>query len=276
MRFKIKNELKEIDYKRLTEFLNDNPSVSFEVLPGVDLGFVSVNPTVITVEGFGYKMSTEILFKQSIGFEVYDSLKLSNELRSRLAVNRRNLQLSKIVMEPPDLEPDLNMIVKTIERIVNQVCNRFDKVVQQTIVLSAELLDSQLSMILEKEELVKRAEISRPFGTIHAKSSREAKARAGGLIPLYKERDKTYMYDAKRVYFLLPHDFVAHLLRCDDSTMVREEEFGTKGEEVLRDLVYKKRLKKYETLTGITCYYALDDKTRRYLVKFLGRKTSRF
>jgi len=275
LRFKIKNKLEDTDYKRLTDFLKDNPSISIELFPGVDLEFVSVSLVTIAVEGFGYKIDTELLLERPIGFEVYDDLKLDDETHGSIAVNRRNLKLSKIVTEQVDLESDLNMILKTVERIVNHMCIRFDRLVEQAFTLNSEWLDKQLSTMLEREELEKRAEIPRPFGTMHAKSSREAKKRAGGLIPLYKERDKTYLYDAKRVYFLLPHDFVANLLRCDDTTMMREEEFDRRGKEVLRDLVYKKRLRKHETMDGIVCYYSLDEKTRRYLVKYLKHKTSR-
>ncbi|MFB0514267.1 MAG: hypothetical protein ACETVQ_01680 [Candidatus Bathyarchaeia archaeon] len=275
MRFKIKNELEDTDYKRLTDFLKDNPGISIELFPGADLEFAFVSPVTVAIEGFGYKIDTEILFEQPIGFEVYEDLKLDDEMHGYIAVNRRNLKLSMIVAEPTDLENDLNMILKTLERIVNQMSIRFDKLVEQAFTLNSEWLDRQLNMILEREELEKRGEIPRPFGTMHAKSSRDAKERAGGLVPLYKERDKTYLYDAKRVYFLLPHDFVANLLRCDDTTMIREEEFDKRGKEVLRDLVYKKRLRKHETMDGIVCYYSLDGKTRRYLIKHLERKTSR-
>ncbi|MEA2089346.1 MAG: hypothetical protein U9O89_01105 [Thermoproteota archaeon] len=276
MRFKIKNELKKTDYKTLTEFLKNNSNVSIELFPGVDLEFVSVSPVIVAVESFGYKINTEILFKQPIGFQVYNNLKLDDDVRSSLAVNRRNFKLSKTVTEPTDLEKDLNMILKTVERIVNHMFNRFGRVVEQTFTLNSEWLDTQLEMILKKEELEKRSETPKPFGTIHVKSSKEANERAGDLIPLYKEHDKTYLYDAKRVYFLLPHDFVANLLRCDEATMVREEEFDKRGKAVLRDLVYKKRLRKHETLDGIVCYYGLNEKTRRYLTKHLKHKTSRF
>ena len=275
LRFKIRNELKKADYKRLTEFLKDDLIISIELFPGVDLEFVSVGPVMVAVEGLGYKINTEILFERPIGFEVYDDLALNEEMRSGLAVNRRNFKLSKTVTEPTDLEKDLNMTLKTVERIVNHICNRFGRLVEQTLTLNSEWLDRHLDMILGREELEKRGEIPRPFGTIHAKSSRDAKERAGDLIPLYKEHDKTYLYDAKRVYFLLPRDYVANLLRCDEATMVREGEFDKRGEEVLRDLVYKKHLRKHETLDGIVCYYGLNEKTRRHLMKHLEHKTSR-
>lgn len=275
MRFKIKNELKKTDYERLAEFLKDNPSVSIELFLGTDLEFVSVNPVTVAVESFGYKITTEILFGQPIGFEIHDELKLDDEMRNCLAVNRGNFKLSKIVTEPTDLEKGLNIILKIIERIVNHICNRFGLLVEQTFMLNSEQLDRQLDIVLKNGELEKRGEIPRPFGTIHAKGSKDAKERAGNLIPLYKEHDKTYLYDAKRVYFLLPHDFVTNLLRCDDATMIREEEFDKRGKEVLRDLVYRKYLKKHETLDGIVCYYGLNEKTQRYLKKHLEHKTPR-
>jgi len=276
LRFKIKNELKKTDYKGFTELLKDNPDVTIEVFPGVDLEFVSVGPVIVAVESFGYRITTEILFEQPIGFEVYDGLKLDNAMYSSLTVSRRNLKLSKIIPKPDDLQKDLSMVLKTLERIVNQICNRFDILFEQTFTVNSEWLDRQLDMMRKREELEKRAEIPRPFGTIHAKSPKDAKERAGNLIPLYKERDKTYLYDAKLVYFLLPHDFVAILLRCDESTMVREETFDKRGKEVLRDLVYKKYLRKHKALGGTVCYYGLDKKTRRYLTKHLEHKTSRF
>jgi hypothetical protein len=274
LRFKIRNELEDADYNRLANFLKDRQSVSIELFPGTALDFVSARPVTVAVEGFGYKIDAETSFEQPIGFEVYDDLKLEDE-HAHIAVNRRNLKLSKIVAEQVDLENDLNMILKIVERIVNHICIRCERLVEQAFTLNSEWLDRQLNMIHEREELEKRGEIPRPFGTIHAKSSREVKDRADGLIPLYKERDKTYMYDAKKVYFLLPHDFVTNLLRCDDTTMVREKEFDKRSKEVLRDLVYRKRLRKHETMDGIVCYYNLGGKTRRYLTKHLERKTSR-
>jgi hypothetical protein len=274
LRFKIRNELQDADYHRLANFLQDFQSVSAELFPGVDLNLVSISPVTIAVEGFGYKLDAETSFAQPIGFGVYDELKLG-EVRTHIAVNRGNLKISKIVAEQGDLENDLNMILKIVERIVNHVCIRFDRLVEQAFTINSEELDKQLNMLLEREELEKRGETPRPFGTLHAKSSSEAKERAGSLIPLYKERDKAYLYAAKKVYSLLPHDFVTILLRCDDATMVREEEFDKRGKNVLRDLVYRKRLKKHETMDGIVCYYDLDEKTRRYLAKYLERGTSR-
>ena len=275
LRFKIKNELQKTNYKRLVEFLKDNPRSSIELFPGVDLEFLAVSPVMIAVEGFGYNIAAKISFEQPIGFEVYDALKPDETMHSILSVNRRNFRLSKITAEPSDLETDQNTILKAVERIVNYTCIMFDKQVEQTFTLNSEWLDRQMDMILKRQELEKRGETPKPFGTIHATGSKDAKARAIGLIPLYKEHDKTYLYDAKQVYFLLPHDFVATLLRCDEATLVREEEFDDRGKEVLRDLVYKKYLKKRELREGTACYYGLNEKTRRYFKRHLEHRTPR-
>ena len=276
MRYKMKNELKKADYVRLTEFLDENKNASIALFPGIDLELISISPLLVAVEHFGYSIKGEVSFQHSVGLEVCDDLKLDDEMRRSLVVNFRNIKLSKVITEKSELESDLNKCLKTLERIVNHTCSMLDKQVDQTFTLNSGWLDRQLDVLLEKEELEKRREIPRLFGIIHAKSSKDAKERAGDLIPLYKEHDKTYLYDAKRVYFLLPHDFVANLLRCDEATMIMEEEFDKRGKEVLRDLVYKKHLKKHETLGGIACYYGLDKKTRRYLMKHLEHKTSRF
>jgi hypothetical protein len=151
----------------------------------------------------------------------------------------------------------------------------YDQQIERVITLDSESLDRQMEIILEREEFEKRGEIPRPFGTIHAKSLKDAKERGGGLIPLFKERDKTYLYDAKRVYYLLPNNFAVSLLRCEDNTMIRREEFDYRSEKILRDLVYKKYLKKHKMLDGTVCYFGLNERTRRYLMNHLEHRTPR-
>ena len=276
LRFRIKNELAKRDYQRLTEFLEENPDASIVLLPSICLEHLSVDSVMIAIEGFGYKISTKIVFDEPIGFEVHNKLRLNDGMHIKLTENRRNFKLSKIVTESADLGKDLNIILKVMERIVNHTCIKFGEQVEQTFMLDSELLDKQLDTMLQRKEVEKRGEIPQPFGVIHAKGSKDAKERAGNLIPLYKEHDKTYLYDAKRVYYLLPHSFVVNLLRCDEATMVREEEFDKRGEDVLRDLIYRRYLRKHETLGGIICYYGLNEKTRRYLKKHLEHKKPRF
>jgi hypothetical protein len=271
LRFKIENELKKTDYRRLEEFLKQIPSVSVGILPRVDLEFISISPVVVMVEGFGYKIRTEILFEQPVGFEVFDSLKLDDEMRTCLAVNRRSFKLSRIVTESADFDKDLDMVFKTVERIVNHVCNRFGRLVEQTFTVNSEWLDRQLDIILQKEELEKRGEAPRSFGTIHAGGSKDAKERAGDLVPVYLERDKAYLYEDKKVFMLLPRNFVMKLLKLEGSVMMPVDQFTDEEREVLKQFSLR-RYVKARKVGGKLYYCDLDGTTRKLLVKGMMKK----
>ena len=271
MRFKIKVELKKADFKRLAEFLWENSGVLVEVLPHVDLEFMSISPIVVGAEGFGCRISSEVSFGQPIGFEVYDSLKIDEELRASIDVNRRDFKLSRIVRELSDLETVLNMIARIIERIVNHVCEKFGRLVEQVLTVNSEWLDKQFDMMLQKEELEKRGEVPRPFGTIHAGSSKDAKERAGDLVPVYLERDKAYLYEDKKVYVLLPRDLVMKLLKLEGSTMTPIDQFSEKERDALEQFSLRQYLKTRK-VGGKLYYCDLDETTRKLLVKGLMKK----
>ena len=271
MRYKIENELKKADYVRLTEFLSENTSASIELFPGIDLEFMSVSPLVVAVEGFGYSIKGKVTFQQPIGLEVYDDLKLDDEMRRGLAVNFRNIKLSKVVTEASELESDLNKCLKMLERIVNQTCNMLDKLVEQTFTLNSEWLDRQLDLILEREELEKRGEIARPFGTIHAKSSKDAKEHAGDLAPIYMERDKAYLYEDKKVFILLPRNFVMKLLKIEGSTMMPADHFTDEEREVLNKFSMRQFIKTRK-IGGKIYYCDLNEKTRKLLLRGMKKR----
>lgn len=260
------NELKKTDYERLGGFFEEHQKMSIEVLPSVDFEFLSVNPVVVAVEGYGYRISTEVLFKQPIGFEISDSLKLDYEMASCLAVNRRSFGLSKIVMESVDLEKDLNLVLKVMERIVNHVSSRLGQVVEQTFTITSESVDRQFERTLQKEELEKRGEEPRPFGTIHAGGWKDAKERAGDLVPVYWERDKAYLYEDKKVFMLLPRNFVMKLLKLEGTIMMPIDQFTDAEREVLKQFSLR-RLVKTRKILGKVYYSDLDATTRKLLVK---------
>jgi len=273
LRFKIKNELKKTDHKRLVEFLGENPGVSIELLPSVDLEFVSLGPIVVAVEGFGYSVKTEILFEQPIGFEVYDDLKLNGEMLSCLEANRKNFKLFRIVTEPADLEKDLNMILRTVERIVNYTCNRFGRLIEQTCTINSERLDRESDMALRREELEKREEIARPFGTIHAKSSKDAKERAGDSVPIYMERDKTYLYEDKKVFMLLPRTFAMKLLKLEGPIMIGADQFTEEERKALKKFCMRQYIKTSK-VGGKVYYCDLDETTRKLILKGMQKRSS--
>lgn len=271
MRYKIKNELKKADYVRLAEFLNENKSASIELIPSVDLEFVSVNPVIVVVEGFGYSINGEVSFQQPMGLEIYENLKLDDEISGSIAVNYRNIKLSKVVTEASELEGDLNKCLRMLERIINQTCNMLDKLVDQTFTLNSEWLDRQFDIVLRKEELEKRRETPRPFGIIHAKNSKDAKERTGDLIPIYMERDKAYLYEDKKVFMLLPRNFVMKLLKIQGPTMMPTDQFTDGEREALNEFSMRQYIKKRKIRRKI--YYCdLDEKTRKLLLKGLRKR----
>jgi hypothetical protein len=271
LRFKIKNELKKEDYLRLTEYLSENKSALIEFFPGVDLRFMSVSPLVVAVKGFGYSINGEIPFQQPIGLEVNENLKLDDERGIDIAVNYRNIKLSKVVTEASELESDLNRCLKILEKIVNQTCNMLDTLVEQISTINSEWLDRQLDTMFRKEELEKRGEIARPFGTIHAKSWKDAKERGGDLVPVYMERDKAYLYEDKKVFMLLPRNFVMKLLKIDSSTLVPADQFTDNEKEVLNKFSMRQYIKT-RRITGKIYFCDLNEKTRNLLLKGMKKK----
>jgi len=271
LRFKIDVELKRADYKRLAEFLKENPQISIEILPSVDFEFISVGPIVVKADGYGSRINSEVSFKQPIGFEVYDSLKLDDEIRTSLEVNRRNFKLSRIVTGPAYLEIELNKTVKTIERIVNHICDMFGRLVEHVSTINSALLDKQFDMILHEEELKKRGEVPRPFGTIHAANAKDAKERAGDLVPVYLERDKAYLYEDKKIYTLLPRDLVVKLLKLEGPAMIAIDRFTDEERESLKQFSLR-RYVKTRKVGGKDYYCDLDETTRKLLIKGLMKR----
>ena len=271
LRFKMKNELKKTDYVRLTDFLDENRNVSIDLFPGVDLEFMSVSPLVVAAEGFGYSIKGEVVFQKPVGLEVNEKLKLDDESGMRVLVNYRSIKLSKVVTEASELEGDLNKCLKVLERIVNRTCIMLDKLVEQTFTLNSEWLDRQLDTMLRKEDLKKRGETAKPFGTIHAKGWKDAEERAGDLVPIYLERDKAYLYEGNKVFILLPRNFVMKLLKAEGSTMIPPDQFTGEEREVLNKFSMRQYIRT-RRITGKIYYCSLDEKTRKLLLKGLRKR----
>jgi hypothetical protein len=141
------------------------------------------------------------------------------------------------------------------------------KLISKTITINTESLDKQLSLIIRTEELEKRGERPKPFGTIHATGRKDAVNRVGpDLVPIYMEKDKAYLYEDKKIFILLPRDFVMKLLKLDDSTLTPSEQFTDEEIQVLRKFCMRKYVKKMK-MTGKTFYYNLDEKTRKFILK---------
>jgi hypothetical protein len=268
----MKNELKKDDYVRLMEFLSENTNASVELFPGMDLEFMLVNPLVVAVEGFGYSINGEVTFQQLLGLEVNKNLRFDDEVDINVIVNYSNIKLSKVVTEASELESDLSKCLKILEKIVNKTCNMLDKLVEQTSTINSEYLDRQLELMLRKEELEKRGETAEPFATIHAKGWKDAKERAGAdLVPVYLERDKTYLYEGNKIFIYLPRNFAMKLLKIESRTMIPADNFTDKEREVLTKFSMRQYVKT-RRIAGKICYYDLNEKTRSLLLKGMKKE----
>ena len=189
MRFKIDIDLKDEDFLRLVDVLDDNPNKSVELLSGEDFDFVKFGSFLVSVEGFGYSLSGMVSFQQPIGLKLFKFLELDKETSKLLSVNFRNIKLSKIVLDANKLEGDLRKCLGLLERIFNKACSMNFKPIVKTLVIDSESLERQIGLILRTSELEKRGEKPKAYGTLHAKSRKDAVLRSGDLVPIYLEKD---------------------------------------------------------------------------------------
>ena len=269
MRFKIVIDLNDNDFERMKNVLDKNPNTSLELLPCEDFEFVKFSPFTVIVKDLGYSFNGMVSFQQLIGLKVFDHLELDKETSRKLSVNYRNIKLSKNVSEPSEFESDLKECLGLLVRVFNKVCSMNYKLIAKTLTINAESLDKQLDLIIRAEELEKRGEQPKPFGTIHAKGRKDAGVRSGtDLVPIYLEKDKAYLYEDKNVYMLLPRDFVRKLLKLDNSTLTPSEQFTDEELQVLDKFSMRNYVKK-DIVASKTCFHDLNAETRKLLLKGL-------
>jgi len=273
LRFRIINKLKKPDYEILCDFLNENRDAIIELLPRMDFESFMVEPLTLTAIEKGYLLCTELIFQQPIGLDIYESLRIGDELKRCIKVNYRNIKMSISSQKENQLEGNVNKIIRLLERLVNYTADFLNQLIEKSSTISSESLDQQFNKILREKELQKRGELPQPYAIIHAKGWRDAKERAGDLVPLYLERDKAYLYEDKNVYILLPRNFAKKLLMLDSSVMLPEDSFNEKEKAVLEKLCVKRYLKKRK-IRGKIYYSDLNERTRQVLIKGL-KNTSR-
>jgi hypothetical protein len=264
-------DLNDNDFERMKNVLDQNPNTSLELLPCEDFEFVKFSTFLVTVKDSGYSFNGMVTFQQPIGLKVFEDLKLGKETSRKLSVNYRNIKLSKLVSEPNELESDLKKCLSLLERVFNKVCSMNYKLIGKTLTINAESLDKQLDLVIRAEELEKRGEHPKPFGTIHAKGRKDAVDRVGpDLVPIYIEKDKAYLYEDKNIYILLPRDFVRKLLKLDNSTLIPSEQFTDQELQVLKKFSMRKYVMKNK-VAGKTFYHNLNKETRKFLLKGLRK-----
>lgn len=269
LRYKIENRLKKEDYEQILDFLNQK-DCSIQLFPGKDLEFVSLSPLLISIKDSVYSIEIEANFSLPLGIDVLEDLSLNSERGRSIIANYKNVRLSETFTKTDVFEDKLKKTLRIAERIVNYVCSRFNKEIRETFVIDSEFLDKQFQLLIKKEEFNKRGEKPVPFGTIHAANLKAAIERAGNLIPIYIERDKSYLYEDKNVYLLLPREFVIKLLKIDDSTWLPSDLFNEREKDAVNKLSAKQYLKIMKSRDKVY-YRNLNEKTRKILVSAMKK-----
>jgi hypothetical protein len=105
---------------------------------------------------------------------------------------------------------------------------------------------------------------------MHAMGSKEAKERAGDLVSIYMERDKTYLYEDKKVFLLLPRSFAMKLLKLKGSVMMGADQFTDEEREALKKFSMRQYIKTRK-VGGKVYYCDLDETTRKLLLKAMRK-----
>lgn len=265
----IRNELKPDDFIRLVDVLREKMVDLLTLVDGIDFGFVVTEPLVVSVSNSSYSIDVAVHFEDPIGYVAY----IYKDIENRgliLSSNDTEWHIKKTIDEK-EIEVDILYALQLIEDLINYACSFRGIRIDDVFMVNSKRIERQIHKAIVEKERKLRGEKIMPFGTLHAKSAREAKTVANDLIPIYVGYDKWDLYGTKKVYKYLPRKLVMKLLKCDCDSMVCEDEFDDDEKDVLKDLVVRKYLKKREVF-GKTYYFDLNEKTKRHFLSMLRQK----
>ena len=278
MRVKIYNMLVKSDFRDVAEFLKEKPNKPLTLLYSHDANPLEVESLDVVSKQHGYGMSSGISFYSiplppTLNFDTSTTgIKVDAEDHEEWDVPPNvSLSLDRPFVNAEVLKDDTDSMLRLLERIANTGLDYHDIMVKREIrTLDSKQLLEQMKRADEEKEIQnyieKRVLVREPFATIHARNIQEAIEIGGGLTPLYREYDKYSLMEGRKVYFLLPHDFVMKLLKCLESGTVNEDRFSEKEREVLQDLLKKGYIKKHQG-SIVSYYYGLDKKTAMRIAK---------
>jgi len=271
MPIKIENKLTKDDFSTLVNSFQSHLIDSLVLFEGLQLDFIKITSLIMARKDSGYTLESEIFLKDPIGLMAWVGSKIDNEYL--IAHSRRiKLQVNKPMLDVQEIENDIRACLELLEQVANYSCTWNDTLEDESFVLDSERLSKQLAFQEKRELMARRGEFVKPFATVHADGSKDAKKLGGDdLVPIYFDYDKWDLYGTKRVYRYLPRKFVMKLLKCNDANWVPEDQFGESEKEIIEDLVLRKYLKKTK-VAGKTHYYGLNDKTRRHFLSMFRAK----
>jgi len=270
MPLKIENKLTTSDLENLANALEDGLVDSIELLPEFEYESIEVSQLTISARD-GYSLTASLDFHDPIGNTVCSNLRIK-EYGLKKSARTIEIDIRKPKNDLKELADTINHSLSLVEKIVNYACTIRNELVHDVFIIDSKLISRQLSRSKAVRERTLRGEKVRAFERVHADGGRELKALAADLIPFYEEYDRWDLYGGKKVYRLLPRNFVVKLLKCQGGTLISEDQFDEKEQEVLGDLAKRHKIKRRK-IAGRIYYFDLYDKTKRYLIKTLGKKS---
>jgi hypothetical protein len=268
MVFRIENHLRVSDLRNLAHALEAGVVDSIELLPGVKYAAIEVAPLVISARD-GFSLNASLYLQEPIGNTVCSTLRLEEDGLKK-SPRTIEIHIHRPKYDPEELAISLQHLVSLIEKVVNYTCAIRNEKVYDVFILDAAPISHQLEAARRKEREERGDKIA-AFELVHADSGSELKWLSASLVPLYEEYDRWDLYGGKKVYRLLPRNFVAKLLKCQKDTLIPEDEFSDREKEVLNYLAKRRQIRRRK-IAGRTCYFDLEDKTRTYLIKALNER----
>lgn len=266
MHVKIHNTLKTWDFDRVASLLKEELNeIEIFKYPS-SLEFIDISTLQVLVKETGYVVNVEFCFREPIAQIIFYGLKIEEKMRRYFTVNIEHINLSipKKTLDSKQLESDIEFSLRIFQRVINNTYHHYGKLLEEEHTVSSDSLEQQIDFRLREKEWRKRVEVPRPFSVIHATNLKEAIKLGGDLIPLYKGYDKHYLFEEKNEYWLLPRSFVIKLFNCTGKNMLPEGRFNSAEKDVLRDLIYKKWIKK-QVVQGTIHFYGLNEGTEKRL-----------
>jgi hypothetical protein len=184
------------------------------------------------------------------------------------STHRIELTIKKPLIEEEELKKDIDYAFSLVEKVVNYSCEIHSEECSDNFTVDSKFVEREIEKNKREKEMELRNERLEPFAIVHAVSGLDLRARSQDLVPVYEEYDRFSLYGSGKTFRMLPRSFAMKLLKCEQNSLIPEGQFSEDEKKVLNDYIKKKYIKSTK-VAGKTFYFALNEKTRRYLEKAL-------
>jgi hypothetical protein len=263
----IENKLCNSDFAKILDGFRTGSIDSMELLPMIKFDCAVVSPLVLSGSDKECTISARIMFDDPLGNTACFNAGIK-ELGITKSARQIDLVLKKSLESVDELGNAIAYGLLLVEKVVNYACMIRSETAFDSFVLDSKSIEEQIEKSKKEKDRELRHEKLEPFVIVHADSGFDLNAQSRNLIPMYEGYDRWDLFGGKKAYRLLPRSFAAKLLKCDENSLVPEEQFSKAERNVLEDYV-KKRYLRSTKVAGKVCYFGLGEKTRTYLIKAL-------